>query len=127
MAETSELYNAILTGNANKAEEAAKAVLESGGDPNELVHAVHRAFRERMNRYAGDLESTVAQRTAALRRGWKAFATRNGVASSSAGPDSTTPTTLASGRESSAWLRPSANSLWSSAIIIRIICCPIRL
>ncbi len=37
MAEHSELYNAILTGNAPKAEEAAKVALESGTDANELV------------------------------------------------------------------------------------------
>jgi 5-methyltetrahydrofolate--homocysteine methyltransferase len=37
MAEHSELYNAILTGNAPKAEEAAKAALESGTEANELV------------------------------------------------------------------------------------------
>jgi len=37
MAEHSELYNAILTGNAGKAEEAAAAALESGTDANELV------------------------------------------------------------------------------------------
>ena len=47
-------------------------------------------------------------------------------ASSRAGPESTTPTTLASGRESRAWLKPSANNLWSSAIMTRIIGCPIQ-
>ena len=37
MADHSELYNAILTGNANKAEEAAKAALDSGSDASSLV------------------------------------------------------------------------------------------
>jgi len=37
MAENSELYDAILTGNANKAEEAAKAALESGAEAGALV------------------------------------------------------------------------------------------
>ncbi len=37
MAETTELYEAILTGNAKKAEEAAKAALEAKADPTELV------------------------------------------------------------------------------------------
>jgi 5-methyltetrahydrofolate--homocysteine methyltransferase len=37
MADHSELYNAILTGNAAKAEEAAKAALESGTDASSLV------------------------------------------------------------------------------------------
>jgi 5-methyltetrahydrofolate--homocysteine methyltransferase len=37
MADHSELYNAILTGNAAKAEEAAKAALDSGSDASSLV------------------------------------------------------------------------------------------
>ena len=37
MADNSELYNAILTGNAAKAEEAAKAALDSGSDASSLV------------------------------------------------------------------------------------------
>lgn len=37
MADPAELYDAILTGNAKKAEEVAKAALEANIDPNELV------------------------------------------------------------------------------------------
>lgn len=37
MADFSELYNAILTGNAKKAEEITKAALEANVDPSELV------------------------------------------------------------------------------------------
>ncbi len=37
MPETSELYNAILTGNAKKAEEITRAAIENKVDPNELV------------------------------------------------------------------------------------------
>lgn len=37
MADNTELYEAILTGNAKKAEEAAKAALEANVDPGELV------------------------------------------------------------------------------------------
>ena len=37
MAENTELYDAILVGNAKKAEEAAKAAIEANVDPNELV------------------------------------------------------------------------------------------
>jgi 5-methyltetrahydrofolate--homocysteine methyltransferase len=37
MAENTELYDAILVGNAKKAEEAAKAALEANVDPGELV------------------------------------------------------------------------------------------
>jgi corrinoid protein of di/trimethylamine methyltransferase len=37
MADPKELYDAILTGNAKKAEEAAKAAIESKMDPSELV------------------------------------------------------------------------------------------
>ncbi len=37
MAENGELYEAILVGNAKKAEEVAKAALEANVDPNELV------------------------------------------------------------------------------------------
>ena len=38
MSEPAELYDAILKGNAKKAEEVTKAALASGLDPNELVH-----------------------------------------------------------------------------------------
>ena len=37
MAELSELYDAILTGNATKAKEITEAALEANADPNELV------------------------------------------------------------------------------------------
>lgn len=37
MAEPAELYDAILTGNAKKAEEVTKAALEAGVDPSELL------------------------------------------------------------------------------------------
>jgi len=37
MAEPSELYDAILTGNATKAKEITEAALEANADPNELV------------------------------------------------------------------------------------------
>ena len=37
MADLSELYDAILTGNAKKAEEVAKAALEENVDPTELL------------------------------------------------------------------------------------------
>lgn len=37
MADNTELYEAILTGNAKKAQEAAKAALEANVDPSELV------------------------------------------------------------------------------------------
>ncbi len=37
MADPAELYDAILTGNAKKAEEVAKAALEANADPSELL------------------------------------------------------------------------------------------
>ncbi len=37
MADSAELYDAILTGNAKKAEEVTIAALEAGADPNELI------------------------------------------------------------------------------------------
>ncbi len=37
MADFAELYEAILTGNAKKAEEVTKAALEAGADPSELL------------------------------------------------------------------------------------------
>jgi len=37
MAEPSELYNAILTGNAKKAEEVTKVALDAGTDPSDLL------------------------------------------------------------------------------------------
>ena len=37
MSDPAELYDAILTGNAQKAEEVARAALAAGADPNELV------------------------------------------------------------------------------------------
>ncbi|MCP4590820.1 MAG: response regulator, partial [bacterium] len=45
----------------------AFAYVEKAGDPNVLVQHVHRASRERLAHYAGDLEAKVAQRTEALR------------------------------------------------------------
>ena len=44
----------------------AFAYVEKAGDPDELVRHVHRAFRERLRRYAEDLESAVAERTREL-------------------------------------------------------------
>ena len=40
--------------------------VEKGGDPDELVRHVHRAFKARLQSYAGDLEGAVAQRTRQL-------------------------------------------------------------
>ena len=37
MADVAELYDAVLTGNAKKAEEVAKAALEAGANPSELL------------------------------------------------------------------------------------------
>ena len=41
MSNPSELYDAILTGNAKKAEEVTKAALAANVDPSELVQKVH--------------------------------------------------------------------------------------
>lgn len=44
----------------------AFAYVEKAGDPNQLVHHVHRAFQAHLQRYAEDLESAVARRTREL-------------------------------------------------------------
>jgi len=46
----------------------AFAYVEKLSDPSELLRHVHRAFRERVDRYAADLEDAVAERTEELAR-----------------------------------------------------------
>ncbi|UCE60219.1 MAG: PAS domain S-box protein [Phycisphaerales bacterium] len=45
----------------------AYAYVEKAGDPGDLVRHVHRAFKSHLDRYADDLEATVADRTRELR------------------------------------------------------------
>jgi len=46
----------------------AFAYVEKGGDPNELVHHVHKALEARLHRRAEDLEDAVAERTRELQQ-----------------------------------------------------------
>jgi PAS domain S-box-containing protein len=46
----------------------AFAYVEKASGPRELIRHVHRAFRERLERYASDLEDAVVERTSDLRK-----------------------------------------------------------